>query len=159
MVLYATGYDHLDLALLRDRGIKVSVLPECATVALAERCRAKILALATSVHLAQDRSRGSVPLTVSLRGVELVSRTLDHRRSVRYFAIELVVRSGPARTESAFGVGTRRVVERAGTAPYVGGDRGHRAAESVVLEGMRTNEIDRPAASETSGCERPAFAT
>lgn len=76
IVLYAAGYDHLDLALLRERGIALSVLPAYATEAVAEHCLAQLLALATRLHLAQDRSRGTVASSVSLRGVELAGRTL-----------------------------------------------------------------------------------
>lgn len=76
VVLYATGYDHLDLAALRRRGVVLSVLPGYATEAVAEHCLAQILALATRLHLAQDRSRGSAPENASLRGVELAGRTL-----------------------------------------------------------------------------------
>lgn len=76
IVLYATGYDHLDLALLRERGVALSVLPEYATEAVAELCLAQLFALATRLHLAQDRSRGAVAPSVSLRGIELAGRTL-----------------------------------------------------------------------------------
>lgn len=76
VVLYATGYDHLDVSLLRDRGVRLSVLPDYATEAVAEHCLAQILALATRLHLAHDRGRGVVPATVSLRGIELAGRTV-----------------------------------------------------------------------------------
>lgn len=76
IVLYTTGYDHLDLDLLRRRGIALSVLPDYATEAVAEHCIAQVFALATRLHLAHDRSRGRVPATVSLRGIELAGRTL-----------------------------------------------------------------------------------
>lgn len=76
LVLYATGFDHLDVAELRRRGVGLSVLPDYATVAVAEHTVALLLALATRVHLAQDRSRGLVGPDTSLRGVELDGRTL-----------------------------------------------------------------------------------
>ncbi|MQA05284.1 MAG: hypothetical protein GEV07_22025 [Streptosporangiales bacterium] len=76
VVLYATGYDHLDVSLLRDRCVRLSVLPEYATEAVAEHCLAQVFALATRLHLAHDRSRGVVPPTASLRGIELAGRTL-----------------------------------------------------------------------------------
>lgn len=76
LVLYATGYDHLDLALLSRRGVTVSVLPAYATVAVAEHCLAQMLALSTRLHLAQERSKGWQPQTASLRGIELAGRTL-----------------------------------------------------------------------------------
>lgn len=76
IALYATGYDHLDLDLLRRHGVALSVLPDYATEAVAEHCLAQVFAMATRLHLAQDRSRGTVPATVSLRGIELAGRTL-----------------------------------------------------------------------------------
>ncbi|MFI6575349.1 2-hydroxyacid dehydrogenase [Nocardiopsis sp. NPDC050513] len=76
IVLYATGYDHLDVRLLRSRGVGLSVLPDYATTAVAEHCLAMLLSLATRLHLANDRSRDRVGPGVSLRGVELAGRTL-----------------------------------------------------------------------------------
>ena len=76
IVLYATGYDHLDVDLLRSRGVGLSVLPAYATIAVAEHSMAMLLALATRLHLAHDRSRGAGPVDASLRGLELSGRTL-----------------------------------------------------------------------------------
>ena len=76
VVLYATGYDHLDVALLARRGVGLSVLPEYATTAVAEHAVGMLFALAQRVHLANDRSRGLVHPDTSLRGVELAGRTL-----------------------------------------------------------------------------------
>ncbi len=76
IVLYATGYDHLDVGLLRSRGVGLSVVSGYATTAVAEHCLALLLALATRLHLAHDRGRGLSPADVSLRGVELAGRTL-----------------------------------------------------------------------------------
>jgi phosphoglycerate dehydrogenase-like enzyme len=76
IVLYATGYDHLDVDLLTARQVGLSVLPDYATVAVAEHAVAMLLGLATRMHLANDRSRGLCPPNVSLRGVELAGKTL-----------------------------------------------------------------------------------
>ncbi|SDQ34211.1 2-hydroxyacid dehydrogenase [Quadrisphaera sp. DSM 44207] len=76
VVLYATGYDHIDTALLRARGVALSVLPDYATQAVAEHGVAMLLGLATRLHLAHDRSRGLVPPQTSLRGVQLCGRRL-----------------------------------------------------------------------------------
>ncbi|MFL1378657.1 2-hydroxyacid dehydrogenase [Nocardiopsis protaetiae] len=76
IVLYATGYDHLDIDLLRSRGVGLSVLPDYATTAVAEHGLAMLLALATRLHLAHDRSRVLASPDASLRGVELTGRTL-----------------------------------------------------------------------------------
>lgn len=76
IVLYATGYEHIDLDLLDAHGVTLSTLPEYATTAVAEHALGLLLGLATRVHLANDRSRGLVPATTSLRGVELGGRTL-----------------------------------------------------------------------------------
>jgi phosphoglycerate dehydrogenase-like enzyme len=76
IVLYATGYDHLDVDLLTARGVGLSVLPDYATTAVAEHAIAMLLSLATRAHLANDRSRGLCHPDVSLRGVELAGKTL-----------------------------------------------------------------------------------
>lgn len=76
LVLYSTGYDHLDVPGLRRRGVGLCVLPDYATTAVSEHALALLLALATRLHLAHDRSRGVVRGDVSLRGVELAGRTL-----------------------------------------------------------------------------------
>ncbi|MUL39851.1 hypothetical protein FZ103_01425 [Streptomonospora sp. PA3] len=76
IVLYATGYDHIDVPLLRSRGVGLSVMPEYATTAVAEHCLAMLFALATRLHLAHDRSRGAAPRDISLRGIELGGRRL-----------------------------------------------------------------------------------
>lgn len=76
VVLYATGYGHIDVDLLAARGIGLSVLPAYATGAVAEHAIAMVLSLATRLHLAHDRSRGLVHDGTSLRGVELAGRTL-----------------------------------------------------------------------------------
>ena len=76
VVLYATGYDHIDVDLLASRGVVLSVLPEYATAAVAEHAVAMLFALATRLHLAHDRSRSLVGRDTSLRGVELAGRTM-----------------------------------------------------------------------------------
>jgi phosphoglycerate dehydrogenase-like enzyme len=76
VVLYATGYDLLDVAVLDRHGVGLSVLPEYATEAVAEHALALLLTLATRLHLAHDRSRERGNPDVSLRGVELHGRTL-----------------------------------------------------------------------------------
>ena len=76
VVLYATGYDHIDVDLLASRGVGLSVLPDYATGAVAEHALALLLGLATRLHLAHDRSRGLVGAGTSLRGIELAGRTL-----------------------------------------------------------------------------------
>jgi phosphoglycerate dehydrogenase-like enzyme len=76
VVLYATGYDHVDVDLLTSRGVGLCVLPDYATNAVAEHAIAMLLSMATRLHLAHDRSRGVAPIDVSLRGVELAGRTM-----------------------------------------------------------------------------------
>ena len=76
VVLYATGYDHIDLGLLAERGVGLSVLPEYATNAVAEHAIGMLFSLATRSHLGHDRSRGLVAPETSLRGVELAGRTM-----------------------------------------------------------------------------------
>lgn len=76
IVLYATGYEHVDLTVLERHGVALSVLPAYATPAVAEHALGMLLSLATRSHLANDKSRGLVPGSTSLRGVELGGRTL-----------------------------------------------------------------------------------
>jgi phosphoglycerate dehydrogenase-like enzyme len=76
VVLYATGYDHIDVDVLASRGVGLSVLPDYATAAVAEHAIALLLGLATRLHLAHDRSRGLVHAGTSLRGIELAGRTM-----------------------------------------------------------------------------------
>lgn len=76
VVLYATGYEHVDLAALARHGVDLSVLPAYATTAVAEHALGLLLSLATRTHLANDKARHVVPRTTSLRGVELAGRTL-----------------------------------------------------------------------------------
>ena len=76
VVLYATGYDHVDVDLLQSRGVGLSVLPEYATNAVAEHAIGMLLALATRLHLANDRSRQLVGADTSLRGLELAGHTM-----------------------------------------------------------------------------------
>lgn len=76
VVLYATGYEHVDLAALSRHGVELSVLPAYATPAVAEHALGLLLTLATRTHLANDKARGMVPASTSLRGVELGGRTL-----------------------------------------------------------------------------------
>lgn len=76
VVLYASGYDHLDVALLRGRGIGLSIVSDYATTAVAEHTMAMMFALATRLHLGNDRCRGIASSDVSLRGFELSGRTL-----------------------------------------------------------------------------------
>lgn len=76
VVLYATGYEHVDLATLERHGVALSVLPAYATAAVAEHALGLLLTLATRTHLANDKARGLVAGDVSLRGVELGGRTL-----------------------------------------------------------------------------------
>ena len=76
IVLYATGHDHIDSPLLARRNVGLSVLPDYATVAVAEHALALLLALATRLHLAHDRCRGAAAPGASLRGIELSDRTI-----------------------------------------------------------------------------------
>lgn len=76
VVLYATGYEHVDRALLGSHSIDLRTLPTYATGAVAEHALGLMLGLATRLTLANDRCRGLTPRDVSLRGVELAGRTL-----------------------------------------------------------------------------------
>ncbi|MEE8600446.1 NAD(P)-dependent oxidoreductase [Euzebya tangerina] len=74
--LHATGYDFIDIARLSEYDVKLTVLGEYSTRAVAEHTIGMLLALARRIHLANDRSRGLVAHEVSLRGFELAGRTL-----------------------------------------------------------------------------------
>ena len=74
--LHATGYDFVDPAALRRRGITLSTLLEYSTRSVAEQTLGLLLALSSRLHLANDRSRGLVHHGTSLRGFEIAGRTL-----------------------------------------------------------------------------------
>jgi phosphoglycerate dehydrogenase-like enzyme len=76
VVQYSTGTDHIDRELFTGRGITLRTLPSYATIPVSETALALVLAMATRLHLAHDRSRGLADPKVSLRGVELAGRTL-----------------------------------------------------------------------------------
>jgi phosphoglycerate dehydrogenase-like enzyme len=122
LVLLATGHDHLDVPELRRRGIGVSVLPEYATIAVAEHALAMVLALATRLHLANDRSRGDTG-DVSLRGVELAGRTVG---------VVGVGRIGGRLTQLARGIGMR----------VIGNDIDPAAVRRAAAGGVQTADLD-----------------
>ena len=62
--------------MLAERGIGLSVVSDYATTAVAEHTMALIFALATRLHVGNDRCRGLLAGDVSLRGVELAGRVL-----------------------------------------------------------------------------------
>lgn len=76
IALHATGFDALDLDLLARRGVTLRTLPCYATESVAAHALAMVFALSTRLHLAVDRSRGTVGPATSLRGFELRGRTL-----------------------------------------------------------------------------------
>ncbi|GGI06059.1 2-hydroxyacid dehydrogenase [Egicoccus halophilus] len=76
IVLHATGYDFVDVAALQRQGVVVSTLPSYSTRSVAEQTIGMLLALSSRLHLGNDRSRGLVAPTTSLRGFELAGRTL-----------------------------------------------------------------------------------
>lgn len=76
LALYATGYDFLDLEVLRRHGVVLTHLPSYSTVSVAEHALGLLLCLSRRIHLGHDRSRGLVPPTTSLRGFELAGRTV-----------------------------------------------------------------------------------
>lgn len=76
IALHATGYDHIDVGALAERGVSLGVLPEYATTAVAEHCIGLLLSSTTRIHLAHARGQGLVPRDVSLRGIEVHGKTL-----------------------------------------------------------------------------------
>ncbi len=76
VVLYATGYDHVDVDLLAAHGVRLTTLADYATVAVAEHALGLMFALSCRIPLAHDRSRRLVSPSTSLRGLELAGRTL-----------------------------------------------------------------------------------
>lgn len=76
VVLHATGYDFLNIRALERHGVALSVLPDYSTTSVAEHTLGMILSMSRRIHLGNDRSRGRVPDTISLRGHELAGRTL-----------------------------------------------------------------------------------
>ena len=72
----STGFDHIDLATCRTRGIVVSNVPTYGENTVAEHTFGLILALSRKIHQAYERTiRGDFSL-VGLRGFDLKGRTL-----------------------------------------------------------------------------------
>ncbi|MHC4714064.1 MAG: hydroxyacid dehydrogenase [Planctomycetota bacterium] len=72
----STGYDHIDLAACRERGITVSNVPYYGANTVAEHTFALLLALTRRVHKAyMQTSRGRFSIE-GLRGIDLRNRTL-----------------------------------------------------------------------------------
>jgi phosphoglycerate dehydrogenase-like enzyme len=76
IALHATGYDFVDTDALARHDVALSTLPSYSTRSVAEQTLGLLLAMASRLHLGNDRSRGMVDHGVSLRGVELHGRTL-----------------------------------------------------------------------------------
>lgn len=142
VVLYATGYEHVDLRLLHRHGVRLSVLPEYATAAVAEHALAMLFSLAARIHLGHDRSRGVVPAATSLRGIELGGRTL---------AVIGTGRIGTHLAGLASGVGMR--VVGTDTDPLAAARAGRRGTEMLGLhELLRVSDVVALCASTMSGC-------
>src|SRR3954453_1445030 len=76
VVTRSTGYDHIDLAACRERGIVVSNVPTYGENTVAEHTFGLILALSRKIHQAYVRTaRGDFSLE-GLRGIDLKGRTL-----------------------------------------------------------------------------------
>ncbi|SMC88736.1 Lactate dehydrogenase [Janibacter indicus] len=125
IVLYATGYEHLQLDALARHDLTLTTLPDYATGAVAEHALGMLLSLATRSHLANDRSRGRVPAQTSLRGVELCGSTLG---------VIGIGRIGLHLARIATGIGMR----------VIGADpdpAARRAAEHVGIETTSTEDL------------------
>lgn len=76
IAIYATGFEWIDREYLRRRRIKLFTLPDYSTTTVAEHAWGCLLALSRRIHLSFDKTRGLVPSTVSLRGMELSGKTI-----------------------------------------------------------------------------------
>ncbi len=76
IAVFATGVDYIDTAWLRERGIRLSHLPDYSTVSVAEHAIGLMLTMSRRIHLSQDRVRGRVPAGTSVLGFELRGKTL-----------------------------------------------------------------------------------
>lgn len=72
----STGYDHIDLAYCRGRGITVSNVPDYGDSTVAEHAFALLLALARNLVEAVERTRRGNFSQAGLRGFELRDKTL-----------------------------------------------------------------------------------
>lgn len=76
IALYSTGYEWIDLDRLHKKGIKLSFLPDYATITVAEHTLAAMLVMSRRIHLSFDKIRSIVPPSTSLRGWELRGKSL-----------------------------------------------------------------------------------
>lgn len=72
----STGYDHIDLARCRERGIVVCNVPRYGTTTVAEHTFALMLGLSRKVHEAVTRTRHDDFTIEGLRGFDLYGKTL-----------------------------------------------------------------------------------
>lgn len=76
IVTRSTGYDHIDLAACRKRGIAVSFVPSYGENTVAEHAFALLLALARKLQAASERTRRLDFSTGGLEGFDLKGKTL-----------------------------------------------------------------------------------
>lgn len=76
LAIYSTGYEWVDVEYLCARGIKLSYVPDYASITVAEHTLAIMLVMSRRIHLSFDKVRGIVPPTTSLRGWELKDKRL-----------------------------------------------------------------------------------
>jgi D-lactate dehydrogenase len=72
----STGYDHIDLAACRERGVAVATVPTYGENTVAEHTFALILALSRNVHKAWLRTQRRDFSLAGLQGFDLRGRTL-----------------------------------------------------------------------------------
>lgn len=76
IVTRSTGYDHIDTAYCKEKGITVSNVPHYGVHAIAEHAFALILALSRKIIPSVERTRKGDFSLEGLRGMELYGRTL-----------------------------------------------------------------------------------
>jgi phosphoglycerate dehydrogenase-like enzyme len=76
IAVFATGVDFIDLEAVEGRGIVLANLPDYSSISVSEHTIGVLLTLSRRIHLSRDRVLGRVPTATSVRGFELVGKTI-----------------------------------------------------------------------------------
>ena len=76
LAIYSTGYEWVDTAYLKGKGIVLSYLPDYSTITVAEHTIGMLLSLSRRFQLSNDYACQRIDRSISLRGFELYGKTV-----------------------------------------------------------------------------------